>query len=197
MCLWAYADSKGPDQPALHICAVWSGPSLTANRITWYYKRYEWRAITKTYLCNFHPLKPHFYIVKLGFTGVYIIFLISAQKYRLWVLGYAVLTGTHNLCFEQKYEKYQNFLSENFQFLVVKFSVYLNRCVFVVKFMFWAEIWKISEFFMWKLSVSDGEIFNIFNPSLAEHMPSLSKQCRSRSVGFWRSQLILICTVCH
>ena len=28
-------------------------------------------------------LKPHFYIVKLGFTGVYIIFLISAQTYRL------------------------------------------------------------------------------------------------------------------
>ena len=31
-------------------------------------------------LYNFDPLKPHFYIVKLGFTGVYIIFLISAQK---------------------------------------------------------------------------------------------------------------------
>ena len=30
--------------------------------------------------------KPHFYIVKLGFTGVYIIFLISAKKHRLWVL---------------------------------------------------------------------------------------------------------------
>ena len=28
-------------------------------------------------------------------------------------------------------------------------------------------------------------------------MPCLSKQCRSRSVGFWRSQLIWICTVCH
>ena len=42
--------------------------------------------ITKTYLYNFDPLKPHFYIVKLGFTGVYIIFLISAQKHRLWVL---------------------------------------------------------------------------------------------------------------
>ena len=27
----------------------------------------------------FDPLKPHFYIVKLGFTGVFIIFLISAQ----------------------------------------------------------------------------------------------------------------------
>ena len=44
------------------------------------------RAITKTCLYNFDPLKPHFYIVKLGFTGVYIIFLISAQKHRLWVL---------------------------------------------------------------------------------------------------------------
>ena len=26
--------------------------------------------ITKTYLYNFDPLKPHFYIVKLGFTEV-------------------------------------------------------------------------------------------------------------------------------
>ena len=38
--------------------------------------------ITKTRLYNFDPLKPHFYIVKLGFTGVYIIFLISAQHSR-------------------------------------------------------------------------------------------------------------------
>ena len=36
--------------------------------------------VLKTYLYNFDPLKPHFYIVKLGFTGVYIIFLISAQN---------------------------------------------------------------------------------------------------------------------
>ena len=28
-------------------------------------------------------------------------------------------------------------------------------------------------------------------------MPCLSKQCRSRSVGFWRSQLIWVCNVCH
>ena len=41
--------------------------------------------------------------------------------------------STHNLCFEQKYEKYHNFfLSDNFQFLVVKFSVYSNRLVFVM-----------------------------------------------------------------
>ena len=36
--------------------------------------------ITKTRQYNFDLLKTHFYIVKLGFTGVYIIFLISAQK---------------------------------------------------------------------------------------------------------------------
>ena len=36
--------------------------------------------IAKSYLCNFDPLKHYFYIVKLGFTGVYIIFLISAQN---------------------------------------------------------------------------------------------------------------------
>ena len=29
-------------------------------------------------------------------------------------------------------KKYPSFLSENFQFLEVKFSIYLNRCVFVM-----------------------------------------------------------------
>ena len=42
--------------------------------------------ITKTRLYNIDPLKSHVYIVKLGFTGVYIIFLNSAQKHRLWIL---------------------------------------------------------------------------------------------------------------
>ena len=46
--------------------------------------------ITKTclYYClyYFDPLKTQFYTVKLGLTGVYIIFLIFAQRHRLWVL---------------------------------------------------------------------------------------------------------------
>ena len=63
--------------------------------------------ITKTCLYNVVPLKPHFYTVKLVFTGVYISFLISAE---------AVLTSTLNLYFEQKYENYQNFYL-NFFFL--------------------------------------------------------------------------------
>ena len=40
--------------------------------------------------------------------------------------------STHYLCSEKKYKKYQNFLSGNFHLLVVKFSVYLNRHVFVM-----------------------------------------------------------------
>ena len=83
--------------------------------------------ITKTCLYNSYPLKRHFYLVKLGFIGVYIIFLISSKNTE------AVLTSTQNRCFEQKYEKYQNFLSENFHFLVVKCSVYLYRRVFVME----------------------------------------------------------------
>ena len=50
--------------------------------------------IRKTCTCNEYPLKPHFYIVKLENAGVYLFFLI--------LLGEAVLTCTHNLCFEQK-----------------------------------------------------------------------------------------------
>ena len=42
-------------------------------------------------------------------------------------LAEAVLMSTHNLCFEQKFEKYLSILSENFQFLEVKFSIYLNQ----------------------------------------------------------------------
>ena len=42
--------------------------------------------ITKTCLYDTGPLKPHFYIVKLGYTGVYVIFLISASKHIMWVL---------------------------------------------------------------------------------------------------------------
>ena len=42
--------------------------------------------ITKTCLYNSGSLKPHFYIVKLWFTGVYNILSISAQKHRLCVL---------------------------------------------------------------------------------------------------------------
>ena len=81
----------------------------------------EWKnplGITKTRLCNFDLLKPHFYIVKLGFTGVCIIFLISAQKHRLYVL---VRTASPINVLSRNM-KNTSYLLENFQFLEVKFE---------------------------------------------------------------------------
>ena len=37
-------------------------------------------SITKTCLYNFDPLKPHFYIVKLGFTGYTLFFLFLLKN---------------------------------------------------------------------------------------------------------------------
>ena len=86
-------------------------------------------AITKTCLYNFDPLKPHFYIVKLGFTRVYIIFVISAKNINCVYSLEPPRRGGSN-------EYPQS--------------------------MFWAEIWKISEFCIWKFSVFGGEIIYIF-----------------------------------
>ena len=77
--------------------------------------------IMKTCPCNVYPLEPHFYIVKLGYAGVYLFFLFLLQNidygYSLEPprRGEAVLTCTDNICFEQKYEKYHIFSAENFQ----------------------------------------------------------------------------------
>ena len=94
--------------------------------------------LTKTRLYSFDPLQPHFYIIKLWFTWVCISFLISAQKHRLWVLVRTALLRSSNKFpqLEQKHENYQNFTPEFFHFFfffVVKFSIYLNRRVFVMR----------------------------------------------------------------
>ena len=49
-----------------------------ANKVCFQYINTKFTFITKTCVYNFD--QPHFYIVKLGFTGVYIIFLISVQN---------------------------------------------------------------------------------------------------------------------
>ena len=92
-------------------------------------KTITYSRIMKTCLYNFDPHKPHFYIVKLGFTGVYIIFLISAQNIDC---GYSL---------EPPRRGGSNEYPQS---------------------MFWAEMWKISIFFIWKFSFFCGKIFNIF-----------------------------------
>ena len=92
--------------------------------------------ITKTCLYNFDPIKTHFYKVKLGFTGVYIIFLISAKNiecgYSLEPPRRAGSNGYPQSMFCAEIWKKIFFYLKNCHFLVVKFSVYLNRRVFVM-----------------------------------------------------------------
>ena len=52
-----------------------------------------------------------------------LIFFLFFQENRIWHFMQIVSII---------YEEFQNFLSENFYFLVVKFTVYLNRRVFVM-----------------------------------------------------------------
>ena len=84
-----------------------------------------------------NPLKPHFYIVKLGFTGVYIIFLISSKNIDC---GYSLEPPrrggsneyTQSMFWAEIWKILEFFLSENFKFLEVKFSIYLKRRVYVM-----------------------------------------------------------------
>ena len=76
-------------------------------------------------------------MIKLWLTGVYIIiFLISAQKHRLWVLVWTASPRRFwripTIYALSRIWKISEFLSENFLFLVVKFSRCLNRRVFVL-----------------------------------------------------------------
>ena len=81
--LFGVWECEGPHKFVPH--AVWSESLLFAYKFMGCYIKYL-QNLTKTFLYNFNLLKPHFYVLKLGFTGVYIVFLISAQKHRLWVL---------------------------------------------------------------------------------------------------------------
>ena len=46
-------------------------------------------------------------------------------------LAEAVLTSTHNLCFELKYENYQNFSSESFHFFDGKILIIFEKACFL------------------------------------------------------------------
>ena len=80
-------------------------------------------------------------------TGVYRgihYFLIFALKYILWVLvravlrlNEAVLTCTHNICFQQKYEKSKK---KKNQLKIVIFTAVKNRCILHGRvFVMWLE----------------------------------------------------------
>ena len=95
--------------------------------------------ITKTYLYNFDPLKPHFYIVKLRFTGVYIIFLISAQKHR-FARRFERVPTIYVLSRNMK--NIRVFYLKFFSFFEVKFCIYLNRRGFLT--LLYGKVWGLQ-----------------------------------------------------
>ena len=107
------------------ISAAWIHKLQQINNVVFY----ECQKSSRKHAYITDPFKPHFYIVKLGFTGVYIIFLISTLKYRLWVL---VRTASPISVLSRNKKIIRVFVSENFQFLKVKFSIYFNRRVFLM-----------------------------------------------------------------
>ena len=125
---------------------------------------YKIHIITKTCLYNFDSRKPHFYIVKLGFTGVYIIFLISAR----------------NIDCEYSLEPPHRGGSNEYP-----------------QSMFWTEIWKISEFFIWKFSDFGGEIFYMYLNRhvfvMVSHFNWTDSVCvyRVSKLQLWRLNILL------
>ena len=115
------------------ICFVCTDPLMSQKHAELTYVVYNSKRmhysllITKTRLYNFDPHKPNFYTVKLGFTGVYIIFLFVLKNIDC---GYSL-------------EPPRRGGSNEYQ-----------------QSMFWAEIWKLSEFFICSSFV--GKIVSIF-----------------------------------
>ena len=111
-----FTGNEGPDQTAHLRSLIWSFVARFQN----------------------HRILPSISTDKESPKEVYISLLISAQD---MVCGYSLeppRRGGSNDCpqcvfwAEIEIEKISDFLSENFHFLVVKFSIYLNRRVFVM-----------------------------------------------------------------
>ena len=106
----------------------------------------------KTYLYNFDPLKPCFYIVKLEFTGVYIIFLFLLKNigcgYSLELPYWGGSKEYPQSMFRAEIWNISEFLSENFHFLVVKLSIYLEKHVFVMRRQF---AWNVKIYYLEKI----------------------------------------------
>ena len=125
----------------------------TVTQLTFYLNLY-WTIIMKTCLYNFDPLEPYFYIVNLGFTRVYIIFLILLKNMDCGCSLELPHWGSSNECpqsmFWAEIWKVLEFLSEIFQFLEVKFSIYLNRRVFVMYWIDWNPVGLITVWYRFK-----------------------------------------------
>ena len=105
----------------LQLDTVWSLLTLTITSFSC--------CIRKTCPCNVYPLKPHFYIAKLGYAGVYLFFLFLLQNMDC---GYSLEPprwGGSDVCpqsmFWAKIRKISKFFLWKFSFLKPKHFLYI------------------------------------------------------------------------
>ena len=103
--------------------------------------------ITKTCLYNFDPLIPRFYTHKQGFTGYTLIFLFLLKNINCEYSLEPPRRGCSNeyplsMFWAEIWKNIRFFFSEKFPFLVVEFSIYLNRSVFVMN---WPQFLHLKE----------------------------------------------------
>ena len=136
------------------------------------------RRVTKYYSCLISPQK-HMFCV-----------LINIKKNKAWHFMWSDSLG----------DNYSIIISSHiFFFLFLDKSMFCVFIIMKIRLDISCE-WSAMQMIHMKCQVclSSRLMTSKINPYLAEHdMPCLNKQCRSRSVGFFRSQLIWICTVCH
>ena len=57
--------------------------------------------IRKTCPCSVYPLKPHVYIAKLGYAGVYLFFYVlskNIKNIKIFLVKFSIFTAEKNLC---------------------------------------------------------------------------------------------------
>ena len=86
--------------------------------------------ITKACLYNIDPLRPHYYKVKLGFTGVYIIFLLLPKNIDL---GYSLEPPRRGGSSEYQQSIFWAEIWKNFRIFIWKFSFFGGKIFSIFK----------------------------------------------------------------
>ena len=80
---WNFTGSHATFYDCINTIYQFLKPFLDKKCIFEEYGAFKVNGIMKTGLYNVDPLKPNFYVVKLGFTGIYIIFSYFCSKTKI------------------------------------------------------------------------------------------------------------------
>ena len=139
---------------------------------------------------NWEQVKSRF-LQEVVFRLVYILFIRFWLIYCLFIYNYFTA-----FTFYISPDNWKKTASAVINIALIYPDIFLTRMYIVRKFSVY--LWNFYK----HPSSSDHAPFYLFIFLLTLvlmnlHKHCLCKQCRSRSVGFWRSQLIWICTVCY